>query len=38
MEQFEIIDVKNENDVVKQWSKFIESHHYDYETDSFNFP
>jgi hypothetical protein len=35
MEQFEIIDVRNEKEVVKQWSKFIESHHYDYATSFF---
>ena len=35
MEQFEIIDVRPETEVVKQWSKFIESHHYDYATNFF---
>lgn len=35
MEQFEIIDVRSEKEVVKQWEKFIESHHYDYATDYF---
>lgn len=35
MEQFEIIDIRSEKEVVKQWSKFIESHHYDYSTNYF---
>ncbi len=35
MEQFEIIDVRSEKEVVKQWRKFIESHHYDYATNYF---
>jgi hypothetical protein len=35
MEQFEIIDIRSEKDVVKQWDKFIESHHYDYATNYF---
>lgn len=35
MEQFEIIDVRPETEVVKQWSKFIKSHHYDYATNYF---
>jgi hypothetical protein len=35
MEQFEIIDVRSENEVVSQWNKFIESHHYDYVTNFF---
>ncbi len=36
MEQFEIIDVRPEEEVTKQWSKFIESHHYDYATNYFD--
>ena len=36
MEQFEIIDIRNEKTVVAQWRKFIESHHYDYSTNFFD--
>jgi hypothetical protein len=36
MEQFEIIDIKSEDDVVKTWEGFIHSHHYDYSNDYFN--
>jgi hypothetical protein len=35
MEQFEIVDVRPETEVVRQWSKFIESHHYDYASNYF---
>ena len=35
MEQFEIVDIQNEDTVVKRWDKFIHSHHYDYSTDYF---
>ncbi|WKZ61357.1 MAG: hypothetical protein QY309_07675 [Cyclobacteriaceae bacterium] len=35
-EQFEIIDVRPEEQVRKQWDNFIHSHHYDYSTDYFN--
>lgn len=35
MEQFEIIDVRPEDELVKTWSNFIHSHHYDYVTDYF---
>ena len=35
MEQFEIIDVRDEDVVVSQWDKFIETHHYDYSKDFF---
>jgi hypothetical protein len=35
MEQFEIIDIQDENTVVDRWDKFIHSHHYDYSTDYF---
>ncbi len=35
MEQFEIIDIRDEDVVVNQWDKFIESHHYDYSKDFF---
>ncbi len=34
MEQFEIIDKRPEDDVVKRWENFIHSHHYDY-TDNY---
>ena len=36
MEQFEIIDIQDEDTVVKRWDKFIHSHHYDYGTDYFD--
>ena len=36
MEQFEVIDVQEEETVVKRWDKFIHSHHYDYSTDYFS--
>ncbi|WP_255078823.1 hypothetical protein [Lacihabitans sp. CCS-44] len=36
MEQFEIIDIRPEQEVRKQWDNFIHSHHYDYSTDYFN--
>lgn len=35
MEQFEIIDVRPEEEVRNQWNTFIHSHHYDYSTDYF---
>ena len=35
MEQFEIIDIRPEEEVRKQWDKFIHSHHYDYTTNYF---
>ncbi|MHB8259677.1 MAG: SIR2 family protein [Bacteroidia bacterium] len=35
MEQFEIIDIKPEDEVVKTWEGFIHSHHYDYCNDYF---
>jgi len=35
MEQFEIIDVQDEEIVVKRWNRFIHTHHYDYSTDYF---
>ncbi len=35
MEQFEIIDVREETKVVKRWSNFIHSHHYDYVDNYF---
>lgn len=34
MEQFEIVDVRPEKQVAKQWRKLIHTHHYDF-TDSF---
>jgi hypothetical protein len=36
MEQFEIIDIRPENEVRKQWNSFIHSHHYDYTTQYFS--
>lgn len=35
MEQFEIIDIRDEKVVHKSWNSFIHSHHYDYETNYF---
>lgn len=35
MEQFEIIDVRPEDEVREQWDTFIHSHHYDYSTNYF---
>jgi hypothetical protein len=36
MEQFEIIDIQDEETVTKRWDHFIHSHHYDYSTDYFS--
>ncbi len=35
MEQFELIDVRSEDEVCELWNKFIHTHHYDYCTDYF---
>ncbi|HOE15658.1 MAG TPA: hypothetical protein PLH82_03310, partial [Candidatus Paceibacterota bacterium] len=35
MEQFEIIDIRNEKTVRESWDNFIHSHHYDYSSDYF---
>jgi hypothetical protein len=35
MEQFEIIDIRAEKELVKTWKEFINTHHYDYTTDYF---
>ncbi len=35
MEQFEIIDIRPEDELVETWSNFINTHHYDYSTDYF---
>jgi hypothetical protein len=35
MEQFEIIDIKPEDEVTETWRDFIHSHHYDYSNDYF---
>lgn len=35
MEQFEIIDIRPEEEVRNQWDNFIHSHHYDYSTEYF---
>ena len=35
MEQFEMIDIRNENEVRNSWDTFVHSHHYDYCTDFF---
>lgn len=36
MEQFEIIDIRDEETVRKSWDNFIHSHHYDYATNYFD--
>lgn len=36
MEQFEIIDKRPEDEVLKRWGNFIHSHHYDYADNYFN--
>ena len=36
MEQFEIIDLKPEQEVVESWKDFIHTHHYDYCNSFFN--
>jgi hypothetical protein len=35
MEQFELIDIREEKDVKKSWNGFIHSHHYDYSNSFF---
>lgn len=35
LEQFEIIDVRSEEDVTNSWKGFIHTHHYDYRTSFF---
>lgn len=35
LEQFELIDIRDENEVKESWDGFIHSHHYDYCTDFF---
>lgn len=36
MEQFEIIDIQDEDTVTTRWDKFIHSHHYDYSNNYFD--
>ncbi len=36
MEQFEIIDIRNEDEVRKVWKSFIHTHHYDFATNYFD--
>ncbi len=36
MEQFELIDVRPEDEVKQAWNKFIHSHHYSYSNNYFN--
>ena len=36
MEQFEMIDIREDNEVKVSWDGFIHSHHYDYCTDFFH--
>lgn len=35
MEQFEMIDIRNENEVRNSWDTFVHSHQYEYCTDFF---
>lgn len=35
LEQFEIIDVRSEEEVTYSWRDFIHTHHYDYRTSFF---
>jgi hypothetical protein len=35
MEQFELIDIREEDEVKASWNKFIHSHHYNYHTNFF---
>ena len=36
MEQFEIIDVRSEDEMIESWKDFIHTHHYDYRTSFFD--
>lgn len=36
MEQFEVIDIREEDDLRETWSPFIHTHHYDVETSFYN--
>jgi len=36
MEEFELIDIREENEVKKSWNTFIHSHHYNYAKDYFD--
>jgi hypothetical protein len=36
MEEFELIDIREEQEVKKSWSGFIHSHHYSYSTSFFD--
>ena len=36
MEQFELIDIREEKEATKSWESFIHSHHYDYCTSFFD--
>jgi hypothetical protein len=36
MEEFELIDIREEQEVKKSWNGFIHSHHYDYSTSFFD--
>jgi hypothetical protein len=36
MEQFEILDIREEDNVLKSWKNFINANHYNYSTDYFN--
>ncbi|QQS51125.1 MAG: hypothetical protein IPM71_16465 [Bacteroidota bacterium] len=36
MEQFEIVDIREEETVRQNWDNFIHSHHYDYSSDYFS--
>ncbi|MCO7128198.1 hypothetical protein NIE88_20860 [Sporolactobacillus shoreicorticis] len=36
LEEIELIDIRNEDDVIKSWSQFIHTHHYSYHTSFFD--
>lgn len=36
LEQFEIIDIRDEKDLLKSWEPFIHTHHYEIHTDFYN--
>lgn len=36
LEEIELIDIRDENEVIKSWSQFIHIHHYSYHTSFFD--
>lgn len=36
LEEIELIDIRDENEVIKSWSQFIHTHHYSYHTSFFD--